>query len=116
MRADTNQGLRPRYSYLCMILIASASLDVVSAWEQTLSSIASVLAVWQHDSLKQALTRAKPDVLLLDLSLPGLDGPRGVASLRRTHPGTKTIVFSELASDEVEVALFKLGVRGCARR
>jgi DNA-binding NarL/FixJ family response regulator len=99
-----------------MILIASAIPDVVSAWEQTLSTITSVLAVWQHDSLKQALTRAKPEVLLLDLALPGLDGPRGVAALRRTDSATKVIVFSELASDEIEVALFKLGVRGYARR
>jgi DNA-binding NarL/FixJ family response regulator len=116
MRGHTNHGLRPQYPYLCMILIASAIPDVVSAWAQTLSNIASVLAVWQHDSLKQALTRAKPEVLLLDLALPGLDGPRGVAALRRTDPATKVIVFSELASDEIEVALFKLGVRGYARR
>lgn len=53
---------------------------------------------------------------LLDLDLPGLEGPRGVALLRRTNPATRLIVFSSEVVDEVEIALFKLGVRGCARR
>jgi two-component system NarL family response regulator len=100
-----------------MILIASAAPDLLAAWEQALSGMcAGVVAVRQFDWLKQALPRVRPGVLLLDIGLPGLEGPRGVAGLRRTNPTTKIIVFAEEASDEVEVALFKLGVRGCARR
>lgn len=99
-----------------MILIASALPDVLGAWEQALNGIAGVLAVRQFDSLKQALVRVQPNILLLDLGLPGLDGPRGVGTLRRTNPTTGIIVFSEMPSDEIEIALFKLGIRGCAQR
>ena len=70
----------------------------------------------QYDSLKQGLARVTPRLLLLDLSLPGLDGPRGVAALQRMDPATRIVVFANNISDETEIALFKFGVRGCARR
>lgn len=99
-----------------MILIASAAPDVFGSWEQALEGVAGILGVRHFDSLKQAVARLAPKVLLLDLELPGLDGARGVATIRRASPATKVIAFSQVASDEVEIALFKLGVRGCARR
>jgi DNA-binding NarL/FixJ family response regulator len=99
-----------------MILIASASVDLLGRWEHALEGIGSVLAVRQFDALKQGLSRLAPRLLLADLELPGLDGARGVAALRRMHSATKVIVFSKDVVDEVEIALFKLGVRGCAQR
>jgi two-component system NarL family response regulator len=99
-----------------MILIASALPEVVGSWERALEGMAVVLGVRQFDSLKQGVTRLAPTLLLLDLELPGLDGARGVAAVRRASPATKIIVFSRTASDDVEIAVFKLGVRGCARR
>jgi two-component system NarL family response regulator len=99
-----------------MILIASAAPDVLGSWEQALEGVAAVLAVRQFDSLKQGVARLAPRVLLLDLELTGLDGARGVAAIRRASPATKIIVFSQVDSDEFEIALFKLGVRGYARR
>jgi two-component system NarL family response regulator len=99
-----------------MILIASAAADVVSGWERALEGVAGILVVRQFESLKQGLERVAPRILLLDLDLPGLDAPRGVAVLRSASPATHVIVFSAIASDDLEIALFKLGVRGCARR
>ena len=99
-----------------MILIASAVPDILGRWEQALEGVAGVLAVRQFDALKEGLARVAPRLLLLDLDLPGLDGPRGVAALRRADAATRIIVLAEAASDELEIALFKLGVRGCARR
>lgn len=99
-----------------MILIASAVPEILGSWEHALNGLTAVIAVRQFDSLRQGLGSVKPSVLLLDLALPGLDGPRGVAALRRSNPATKIIVFSTMPSDEIEIALFKLGIRGCARR
>ena len=99
-----------------MVLIASSLSDILGAWERALEGVANVLSVRQADSLKQGLARLAPAVLLLDLELPGLDGARGVAALRKASPATKVVAFSMVASDELEIALFKLGVRGCARR
>jgi len=99
-----------------MILIASALAEVLGNWEQALEGVGVVLGVRQFDSLKQGLTRVIPTVVLLDMELPGLQGARGVASLTRANPVTKVIAFSQVASDESELALFKVGVRGCVRR
>lgn len=99
-----------------MILIASAASDILASWERALDGFAGILAVRQFDSLKQGLARLSPRVLLLDLDLPGLDGPRGVAALRKANPTTKIIVLTKAVSDEEEIALFKIGVRGCALR
>jgi two-component system NarL family response regulator len=99
-----------------MILIASAAPDILSNWERALEGVASILAVRQFESLKEGAARVAPRMLVLDLELPGLDGSRGVAALRRVTPATRIIVLSAVASDELEIALFKLGVRGCARR
>lgn len=100
-----------------MILIASAAPHLLAAWEQALGVMcAGVVAVRQFDWLHQALPRVRPGVLLLDTSLPGLDGMRGVATLRRTDPTTRIVAFSDETSDDLEVTLFKLGVRGCAHR
>jgi two-component system NarL family response regulator len=99
-----------------MILIASAAPDILSNWERALEGVASILAVRQFESLKEGAARVAPQMLVLDLELPGLDGSRGVGALRRVSPATRIIVLSAVASDELEIALFKLGVRGCARR
>jgi len=99
-----------------MILIACAIPELLGQWEHALEGGAGLVGVRQFDSLKQGAARLVPNVLLLDLELPGLDGARGVAAVRRASPATKIIVFSQVASDELEIALLKLGVRGCARR
>jgi len=36
----------------------------------------------------------KPDVVLVDLKLPGLDGDEILKHIRRTHPATKVIVIT----------------------
>src|SRR6476469_6240988 len=90
-----------------MILIASAVPEILGSWEHALNGLTAVIAVRQFASLRQGLGSVKPSVLLLDLELPGLDGPRGVAALRRSNPATKIIIFSATSSDEIEIALFK---------
>jgi DNA-binding NarL/FixJ family response regulator len=98
-----------------VILIASCSSDMLARWEQGLQSYDVILTVRRLDSLKEGLVRAMPHVLLLDFDLPGLDGPKGIAGLRKSNPATKIIAVTGIVSDEMELAVFKAGVRGCCR-
>lgn len=98
------------------ILLASSSPYAVARWESGLQSFTLVLAVRSVDALSEGLDRVTPQLLLLDLDLPGLDGPKGVARLRKSHPATRIIALTGAVSDDVELALFKTGVRGCCRK
>ena len=98
-----------------MILIASSSSDMLARWEQGLQGDDVILTVRRLDSLREGLVRAMPQVLLLDFDLPGLDGPKGIAGLRKSSPATKIIAVTGIVSDEMELAMFKAGVRGCCR-
>lgn len=97
-------------------LIASSSPDTAARWASGLQGLATVLVVSQVDSLKEVLAREMPRVLLLDLDLPSLEGPKGVARLRQSNPTTNIVALIDAASDETELALFMAGVRGCCRR
>jgi DNA-binding NarL/FixJ family response regulator len=64
---------------------------------------------------KEALRKlraAAPDVVILDISLPGLDGGELARRLRQTVAGLKIIVFSIHASQEYVVRMARCGAHG----
>lgn len=72
-------------------------------------------AVTRLDALKEELVRIKPEVLLLDLDLPDLNGTKSIAGLMKLHSATRIIALSGETSDDKELALFRIGVRACCR-
>ena len=52
---------------------------------------------------------AQPDAVVLDLGMPGTDGPDLIAELRRRTPGVKVVALSAFAADEVQGAAFDQG-------
>jgi DNA-binding NarL/FixJ family response regulator len=66
-------------------------------------------------SVEQALTQiasATPDVVLLDLRLPGEDGLDGLARMLRQHPALRVIMFTAHDADEYVFAAIKAGAKG----
>jgi len=98
-----------------VILLASPSQDLLRRWEQALYGFRSFLAIDQADSVRASLLRERPQILLLDLDLPGLDTPKSIARARNLNPATNIVVLSGAISEETELALFKAGVRGYCR-
>ena len=98
-----------------MILLATASPHVLEHWQHGLWVDARVAAVDHLESLKSALRRWAPGVLLLDLKLPGLQAPAGLRPLRKASPVTRIVAVSGPLSDDAELALFMAGARGCCR-
>lgn len=47
------------------------------------------------------VTRTQPDAVLLDLSMPGMDGLQAIPLIQRASPGTAIIVFSAFAADRM---------------
>lgn len=98
------------------ILLASPSTDRLCSWKQSLEVFSAATVVTNLDALKEELVRIKPEVLLLDLDLPDLDGTKGIARLMKLNPATRIIALSEEKSDDGELALFRIGVRACCCR
>jgi two-component system response regulator PilR (NtrC family) len=64
------------------------------------------------DTAEQALTKlqAQPfDVVLTDISMPGLTGMELLGRVRRLYPDTPVIIISGLADEEQAQSLIELG-------
>jgi DNA-binding NarL/FixJ family response regulator len=53
-----------------------------------------------------------PDIVLLDLEMPEMDGLEVLEHLRREHPQVKAIVFTAFDTDERIVGAVKAGAKG----
>ena len=58
------------------------------------------------------VTAEAPDVMLLDLEMPGMDGVEVIKALRATHPEVKVIVFTAFDTDERILSAVQAGARG----
>jgi two-component system, NarL family, response regulator NreC len=54
----------------------------------------------------------KPDVLLMDLAMPGLNGVDATAQVKRSHPQIKVLMLTGYADDERVVQALRAGASG----
>jgi DNA-binding NarL/FixJ family response regulator len=97
------------------LILASGSKVKFDRWKEPLRGFGNIVHANSLNLLKDELLRLKPEVLLIDNDLPGLDGVKGIHILRKLSPDTKIVVLRSPKSDstEEEWVLFKAGVRGC---
>ena len=53
-----------------------------------------------------------PDIVLLDISMPGMDGYMTADWLRINYPGVKVLALSTMDSDNAIIKMIKLGAKG----
>lgn len=65
------------------------------------------------DELSKKITsQFKPDIILLDINMPVVDGVETAQWLRKTHPEIRVIVLSMFDDAEKVLSMLKLGVKG----
>ena len=64
-----------------------------------------------HEGLALA-KQLKPDILILDILLPGISGLEVLRQLHGTQPDLKVLVFSAKSEKQLARGLLKVGVRG----
>jgi len=63
------------------------------------------------DAVVKAMS-LKPDVAILDFSMPRMNGPEACAQIAKQSPGTAVVVLTMHDSDEVIQAVLRSGARG----
>ena len=62
------------------------------------------------------LPDVRPDVLILDLRMPGMTGLEAVPQIREASPGTRIVVYSQYIDEETEAELREAGVEAWLRK
>ncbi|MGH8938887.1 MAG: response regulator [Actinomycetes bacterium] len=71
-----------------------------------------VASVGDGDALLRAVDEHKPDVVITDLSLPGVDGAAATSRLVGVRPGLAVLVLTMHEDDEHVFAALRAGARG----
>ncbi|MCF6406755.1 response regulator transcription factor [Chitinophaga filiformis] len=65
-----------------------------------------------HDLQQKMKQVPFPDIILMDIEMPDMNGFEAVEWLQRTHPSVKVLVISMVESDEAIIRMLRLGVKG----
>lgn len=97
-----------------MIVLCSANTEVRKRWKKGLSHIKELTEIDDRDTMLRKLSTEEPDLLLLHLQLPKLNGPGGVRTLLEANPNLSVFVFSDVPRENEGLELLAAGVRGYA--
>lgn len=89
--------------------LVRAGLKSVLAQEPDLSVVAEAS---NGDEALAAVQRLHPDVVVLDLSLPGPSGPDLIGSMLAAHPGAKILVLTSFVEEPMVVGCLRAGAQG----
>jgi len=64
------------------------------------------------DAAVRLVATAKPQVVLMDLNMPGCDGVSATARITAEHPGTRVVVLTTYADDESIIGALRAGALG----
>ena len=79
------------------------------AQEPVISVVGEAADGLQAIRLAEAL---QPDILLLDIRMPGLGGIEALPQIREKSPGTKVLILSGFSEDELMIQALQLGAKG----
>jgi DNA-binding NarL/FixJ family response regulator len=68
-----------------------------------------------REAIKQALA-LRPDVVLMDIKMPGLDGIAATRQIRRRLPATRVVVMTALTGDEHLEQALRAGADACIKK
>ncbi len=100
-------------AYRCRILIADDHLLLAEACKRLLEDEFEVIGVVTdgRDLLKAAMA-LRPDLILLDISMPGLNGLDACSQIKHTHKDIKIVFLTMTDLPDVAAEAFRRGAAG----
>jgi len=99
-----------------LVVIASPIAGLRKRCRQAIHKTYAVHEVGDREDLEKSVAERRPVAVLLDLSLPGLGGAHGVASIQKLRTGPKVIVLTAAPDEREGIAVLKAGARGYCHR
>jgi NarL family two-component system response regulator LiaR len=84
---------------ICSLLATEPCLEVVGEAQEGQEAVAKAQT-------------ARPDVVLMDLVMPGMDGVEAIRLITRSLPGVRILVLTSFASDDKVFAAIRAGALG----
>jgi DNA-binding NarL/FixJ family response regulator len=84
-------------------------LDLMFGAEQDLELVGTVE---RGEEVLDAIEREQPEIVIMDVRLPGIDGISALKRIAQTAPGVKTVVFSAYGDKRLLSDAISAGARG----
>jgi len=78
----------------------------------SLGDIALVGALPSADEVVDVVSKDPPDIVVLDLTMPGRDPVQAIADLAAAHPSVKCVVYSAHSGAEALLPAHRAGAKG----
>lgn len=115
MQDDDSAMNRPRSGFRTALIIEDHPL-FGDALAMTLQMVAGVQVVDHAENLDAAIKRLeqgdRPDIILLDLNLPDVEGLEGLMALRQTAPDVPVVVVTSAAEPRIIRSALVAGAAG----
>src|SRR5262249_17907015 len=99
------------------VLLVSPEAAVRTRWRRALQKMCVIHEESDRDALPGAMGTLKPDVLLLDLSLPKLRRGGDMETIQQASPGTAVLVLAHAPDESQAMSVLKADARGyCSAR
>src|SRR5205809_755241 len=84
------------------------------AWitQLRVQGMAWIICVQKCNDMMQLFTEEKPDVVIMDIDLPGISGIQGVWELKQEWPDIKVLMLTVFEDDEKIFGAIKAGANG----
>ncbi len=97
------------------VMVVDDDERLCAAWSRLLAAqddLALVGAFESADEMVAAVAHADPDVVLLDLTMPGADPLASIARVIAARPDTKVLIYSGHNDAQTEQRVARAGARG----
>ena len=97
------------------VLIADDHAIVREGLRTLIASQENMVVVGEAQDGKIAIERAfqlKPDIILMDLVMPQMNGIEAISNIKKTNPGIKILVITNFSDDDKVFPAIKAGATG----